>query len=393
MRRLSIEEVRRVAIDSQGLASPRPTGPPNLGHLRRAIRKMGVLQIDSVNVVERAHHLTMFSRLGPHDSGLLWRALDERLLFEYWARMASFSPIEDFPLFRHRMDRYADGNSKRVRELNAKAPGYVEAVYDQVAARGPLAPADLDEPGNRGGPWWGWGQGKVALEYLFAAGRVTVSHRRNFSRYYDVTERVIPSEYLDMDSIPPEEATKRLLLQAAAALGVGTGRDITDYYAIRGAEGSAGLKSLIADGSLIEVEVEGWPATYMHARANIPRAIQACALINPFDPLMWNRDRIERIHGFHYRVEIYVPAPKRVHGYYVFPFLLGEDLVARVDLKADRASKVLHVHGGFLEPGADPVHVSHELVAELREMARWLRLDEIAIGSKGDLARHLRNSI
>ena len=391
MRRLSIEEVRRVAIASQGLAAPRPAGNPNLGHLRRVIQKMGVLQIDSVNVVERAHHLTMFSRLGPHDSSLLWRALDERLVFEYWARMASFSPIEDFPLFRHRMDRYADG--KRVRELNAKAPGYVESVYDQVVERGPLTPADLDEPGTRAGPWWGWGQGKVALEYLFAAGRVTVSHRRNFSRYYDVTERVIPSEYLDMDSIPPEEATKRLLLKAAAALGVGTARDITDYYAIRGAEGSAGLKSLVADGSLIEVEVNGWPATYMHARSRIPRAIRARALINPFDPLMWNRDRIERIHGFRYRVEIYVPAPKRVHGYYVFPFLLGEDLVARVDLKADRAAKVLKVHSAFLEPGADPLHVSHELGEELREMARWLRLEDIAIGSKGDLARQLLKSI
>ena len=393
MRRLSIDEVRRVAIASQGLAAPRPAGTPNLGHLRRAIRKMGVLQIDSVNVVERAHHLTMFSRLGPHDSGLLWRALEERLVFEYWARMASFSPIEDFPLFRYRMAHYAEGNWRWVRELIAKAPGYVEAVYDQVVERGPLTPADLDEPGNRSGPWWGWGQGKVALEYLFAAGRVTVSHRRNFSRYYDVTERVIPSEYLKLDPVPAEEAIKRLLLQAAAALGVGTARDIVDYYSIRGAEGLVGLKSLVADGSLVEVEVEGWPATYMHARSKIPRAIRARSLINPFDPLMWNRDRIERIHGFRYRIEIYVPAPKRVHGYYVFPFLLGEDLVARVDLKADRAAKVLRVHGAFLEPGADPVYVSRELVAELGEMARWLRLEDIAIGSKGDLARHLRNSI
>ena len=392
MRRLSIEGVRRVAIASQGLAAPRPA-TPNLGHLRRAIRKMGVLQIDSVNVVERAHHLTMFSRLGPHDSGLLWRALDERLVFEYWARMASFSPIEDFPLFRHRMDRHAEGKWRSVRELNARAPGYVEAVYDQVAARGPLTAADLDEPGSRDGPWWGWGQGKVALEYLFAAGRVTVSHRRNFSRYYDLTERVIPSEYLDVDPIPPGEATKRLLLGAAGALGVGTARDIIDYYAIRGPEGTAGLKSLVADGALIEVEVDGWPVTYMHAGSQIPRAIGTRALINPFDPLMWNRDRIERIHGFRYRIEIYVPAPKRVHGYYVFPFLLGEDLVARVDLKADRARRVLHVHGAFLEPGADPAYVSLELAAELREIARWLRLDDIAIGSKGDLVRHLRKSI
>ena len=394
MRRLTIEEVRRVSVAAQGLAGPRPAGVPNLGHVRRAVRTMGVLQIDSVNVVERAHHLTLFSRLGPHDQELLWRALEERQVFEYWARMASFSPIEDFPLFRHRMNRHAAGNWTRIQELNEKAPGYVESVLKQVAERGPLTAADLDEPGPRGGPWWGWADGKVALEYLFAAGLVTVAYRRNFSRLYDVTERVIPPQYLDSVAPDRDEAQRSLVLTAAKALGVGTARDVVDYYRIPVAEGKQALSRLLADGSLIEVEVEGWanPA-YMHVQSTIPRVTQARALINPFDPLMWNRDRIERIHDFHYRVEIYVPQPQRIHGYYVFPFLLGDDLVARVDLKADRQAGVLKVNGAFLEPPADAVHVSRELAVELGEMARWLGLREIAVGSNGDMARQLRKAV
>ena len=355
---------------------------------------MGILQIDSVNVVERGHQLTLFSRLGPYDSGLLWRALEERRLFEYWARMASFSPIEDFPLYRHRMDRYAKGNWSRIKALNAKAPEFVESVYRQVAERGPITVADLDEPGERAGPWWGWADGKIALEFLFSAGRIAVAFRRNFTRYYDLVERVIPRVYLDSPEPTVEEAQRRLVLQAAKALGVGTAKDLIDYYWIRAAEGKPVLATLVADGSLTEVEVEGWsqPA-YLYSQATIPRLVAARALINPFDPLVWNRERIERLHDFHYRVEIYVPAPKRVHGYYVFPFLLGDDLVGRVDIKADRKGGVLRVPGAFLEAGVPPVHVARELAVELAEMARWLGLSDIAVGSKGDLAAHLRKVV
>ncbi len=355
---------------------------------------MGVLQIDSVNVVERAHHLTLFSRLGPHDPALLWRALEQRHLFEYWARMASFCPIEDFPLFRYRMERYAKGNWSRIKELSAKAPQYVESVYQQVAERGPLTVADLDEPGERSGPWWGWADGKIALEYLFSAGRVGVALRRNFTRYYDVIERVIPREYFDAS--PPEvgQAQKQLILQAARALAVGTAKDLADYYWIRMAEARPAINGLVAEGSLVEVEVEGWskPA-YLHAESKIPRVTNARALINPFDPLMWNRERIERVHDFRYRVEIYVPEPQHVHGYYVFPFLLGDDLVARVDLKADRKTGVLRVPAAFLEVGAKPEHVARELAAELGEMAAWLGLGDIVVDRKGDLAGPLRKAL
>jgi uncharacterized protein len=394
MRRLTLPQARRVAIGAQGLASPRPASTPNLGHVRRTIRSLGLLQIDSVNVVERAHNLTLFSRLGPYDTDLLWRALEERRIFEFWARMASFCPIEDHPLYRYKMDAYAEGNWNRVKELNSKAPEYVEAVFRELAENGPLTASELSEPGERNGPWWGWADGKVALEYLFAAGRVAVAYRRNFTRYYDIAERVIPSDIFNQPAIPAEEAKKRLILQAAKALGVGTAGDIINYYSIRIDQGKPVLANLVSEGELIEVEVEGWtePA-YLDAEAVVPRSVDARTLVNPFDTYMWNRDRIERFHGFHYRIEIYVPKPKRVYGYYVLPFLLGEHLVARVDLKADRKSGTLLVPGAFLEEGADPGLVSRELAVELGEMARWLDLGEIAVGKRGDLAPHLRRMV
>ena len=393
MRRLTLRQARRAALASQGLASPRPSAP-NIGHLTRAIRTMGVLQIDSVNVVERAHHLTLFSRLGPYDTGLLWRALDERRIFEYWGRMASFCPIEDFPLYRWRMDRHGEGNWQRVRMIHEKAPGYIEEVYRQVAERGPLTASDLDEPGDRGGPWWGWADGKVALEHLFAAGRLAVSHRSNFTRYYDIVERVIPAEHFEAEAPEAREAQKRLILNAAKALAVGTARDLIDYYWIRVDLGRELLAELVSEGRLVRVEVEGWsePA-YMDAGARIPRSIDARSLINPFDTHAWNRDRLERLHGFQYRIEIYVPAPRRVYGYYVFPFLLGDELVARVDIKADRKAGVLRVPGAFLEAGQDPMRVARELATELGEMARWLGLGAIEVGDKGDLVGGLRGFV
>jgi uncharacterized protein len=397
VRRLSRAQARRAALAAQGLASPRPSGPPNIGHVTRAIRRTGILQIDSVNVVERAHHVSLYSRLGPHDTGLLWRALEERRIFEYWGRMASFLPIEDYPLYGWKMRRsarrHADGEWAKLAEVVERAPGYVDDVYRQVAERGPLAPSDLDEPGERSGPWWGWADGKVALEHLFVVGRVAVAHRRNFTRYYDLTERVIPEEHRRV-SISAAEARRRLIRQAAKALGVGTARDIIDYYWLRVEDGRPILADLVAEGVLAEVEVEGWgePA-YLHREVPVPRSVTARALIGPFDSMAWNRDRLERLHDFHYRIEIYVPAPKRVHGYYVLPFLLGDDLAARVDLKADRKAGVLMVPAAFLEDGHDRVRVTRELAAELSDMARWLGLADIAVGRKGDLAANLRKAV
>ncbi len=355
---------------------------------------MSLLQIDSVNVVERAHQLTLYSRLGPYDPDLLWRALEERRIFEYWARMASFCPIEDFPLYRPRMARIAEDAGRRITELNGRVPGYVESVYRQVVERGPLTVADLEEPGERSGPWWGWADGKVALEHLFSTGRVSVPFRRNFTRYYDIVERVIPPEYLNGPHPDDDDARERLILRAAKASGVGTVRDLSHYFWLRVDQGRRTISRLVADGSLMEVEVRGWsePA-YIHPQSTIPRSIDTRNLINPFDPLVWDRDRLERLFDFTYRIEIYVPAPKRTYGYYVFPFLLGDEFVARVDLKADRRAGVLRVPGAFLEDGVDVVHVARELADELREMAGWLDLGDIAVGRKGDLADALRKAV
>lgn len=355
---------------------------------------MGLLQIDSVNVVERAHHLTLFSRLGEYNNRLLWEGLERRRLFEYWGRMASICPIEDFPLYRHRMERYALGNGRWINYLNEKAPGYIESVYRQVAESGPLTVADLDEPGQRSGPWWGWADGKVALEHLFAAGRVAVAFRRHFTRYYDIAERVIPPEYLEAPKLESGEARKRLILQAARALGVATAKDILDYNWIRQAEGKPALAALLAEGSLVQVEVEGWSVpAFFDPAMTIPRAVPTRALLNPFDTFMWNRNRLQRLFDFHYRIEIYVPQPQRVYGYYVFAFLLGNELVARVDLKADRKAGVLRVPGAFLEDGVDQAHVARELAIELEAMASWLGLAEVSIGRKGDLSRALRKVV
>ncbi len=393
LRHLTRSQARRIAINAQGLASPRPARP-NLGHLTRAIRSVGVLQIDSVNVVERAHHLTLFSRLGPYSTGLLERALEQRRIFEYWARMASFVPIEDFPLYRYRMQRRAAGEGQWIKDLNRRRPGYVESVYAQVVERGPLTASDLEEPGEKRGPWWGWADGKIALEYLFAAGRVSVAFRRNFTRYHDLVERVIPANHLDCPEIHPVDAQRQLLVQAAATLGVATSKDLIAYNWLGTAESRPIVKDLVAAGDLVEVDVEGWgkPA-YLHRDAMVPREVRARALVNPFDTYMFNRERIESLHDFSYRIEIYVPKPKRVHGYYVFPFLLGEDLVARVDLKANRKAGVLTVPGAFLEDGADPVHVARELAVELGEMASWLGLGAIEIGQKGDLSPRLSKAV
>lgn len=380
-----------MALHAAGLTRPRPSGVPNVGHVSRVVRQAGALQIDSVNVVQRAHLLSLFTRLGPFDPGLLDRALTERRIFEYWARMASFVPIEDFPLFRPRMERQTADVWGKLREVESRAPGYVEAVYQEVLERGPLTVADLEDPGERKGPWWGWAEGKIVLEYLFAAGRVSVAHRRNFVRYYDVTERVIPAQYRQGPAPSRDEAHRELLLRAARQFGVATAKDLIEHYWMRAAEVRPLLQDLVAEGELLEVEVEGWKApAYLHPEARVPAGVDERRLLNPFDPYMWNRDRVERLHGFQYRIEIYVPKPKRTHGYYVLPFLLGDDLQARVDLKADRATGRLLVLAAYLEPDRDERAVASALLGELRELARWLDL-EVAVGSPaGDLGPALR---
>ena len=393
MRTIPLARARRMAIAAQGLHQPRPEGQVDIRHLRKMLGSIGVLQVDSVNVVARAHRLTMFSRLGDHDHGLIARAfVDRRELFEYWAHEASLVPMEDWPVFGHRMVGMRPWGA--VNRVEQEHPGFLDRVLEEVGEHGPLTASDLSQGGVRKGNWWGWSDGKLALEWLFASGRVTVSHRSNFTRYYDLPERVIPAEIRALPVPEPDEARRILLMKGAASMGVATTRDLADYYRINIKVARPLVDDLAAEGLLERVRVEGWADdAFVHPGAVNPRGVAGRALLCPFDSLIWYRERTERLFGFHYRIEIYVPEAKRVYGYYVFPFLLGDDLVARVDLKADRQAGVLRVRGAFLEEGRDAGPVVPALAAELVEMAGWLGLDEVAVEKRGDLTGALRKAL
>ncbi|HTK32314.1 MAG TPA: crosslink repair DNA glycosylase YcaQ family protein [Candidatus Saccharimonadaceae bacterium] len=367
----------------------------DLRHVRRVFGRIQLIQIDSVNVFVRAHYVPLFARLGRYDPGLLDRmAYERRELFEYWGHEASFLPVELWPLMRWQMERALRGElwGGMVRFAKENA-GYIEAVYEEVRARGPLSVADLSDKGERGGPWWGWAPGKTALEWLFWTGRITTSSRRNFARVYDLVERVIPSQHLNAPIPDQHEQHRRLLVRAARALGVATANDLADYFRIKKPDARPRVTELAEEGLLVPVRVEGWKQeAYLDPKAPKPRAVDARALVSPFDSLVWERSRAERLFGFRYRIEIYTPAHKRVHGYYVVPFLLGEHLAARVDLKADRRAGTLLVHAAYSEDHADPKQTAGPLREQLNETAEWLGLDRVKIGARGNLARALRAS-
>jgi uncharacterized protein YcaQ len=389
---LSIEEARRVALDAQGFGTARPRRS-DVRTLRRAVDRMGLLQIDSVNVVVRSHYMPLFSRAGPYRMGSLDDlAYRRRELFEYWGHVASLLPIRHYPLFRHRMDAAHTG--KHIERLRREEPKYVQGVLDEVRERGPLTAGDLEDPGKRTGPWWGRGKGKIALEALFGTGVLTVRERRNFARVYDLTERVIPEDVLARPAPSREEAHRELLRLSARSHGIGTARDLADYYRIPVPEARARLAELVQEGDVHEVKIEGWtePA-FVHPESRLPGRIDARALLTPFDPIVWERDRTERIFGFRYRIEIYVPEPRREYGYYVMPFLLGDRLVARVDLKSERQERELLVRGAWIEDGSKPRTVAGKLAEELGTMAAWLGLERVRVGRRGNLARELRSAV
>lgn len=384
MRRLTAGAARRIALAAQGFAGPKPRASVNAGHIRRMINRIGMLQLDSVNVLVRSHYLPLFSRLGPYPVSLLDEyAYKRRRMFEYWGHAASLIPVERYPLFRHRMERRVHWG---LQDWADEHPQYVEAVLAEVTENGPIAVGELPEPGQRTGSWWGWGEGKLALEYLFARGLITTAARQGFTRLYDTPERVLPARYLDGPPINKADAHREMLLLAARHLGIGTARDIADYYRHPVPESKAVLRELAEAGALHPVEVKGWREVgYLHPEARIPRRVNARALLSPFDSLVWERARTERIFGFRYRIEIYTPRPKRIYGYYVLPFLLGEELVGRVDLSSDRKGGRLLVHAAHAEEGADHEAVAGPLAEELRSMALWLGLETVALGEGGDL--------
>lgn len=390
---VSAAEARRIALAAQGLAEPRPAGRIDVRHLRRVVRHAGVIQLDSVNITVRAHYMPFFSRLGAYPIQLLDDlAYRRRELFEYLAHVASLIPTRDYGLYRYRMESIEPWG--RVREVMREHPGYVEAVYEEVAKRGPSTAADLEDPGRRTGPWWGMAKGTTALEYLFVKGRLAVVDRVNFNRVFDIAERVLPPEALAADALPVEEAHRRKLKAAARSMGIATLADLADYFRLRVPDARPRLAELVESQDLTKVTVEGWdqPA-YIAPGMSVPRRVEARALISPFDSLIWFRPRTERLFDFHYRIEIYVPQPQRQYGYYVYPLLMDDGLAGRVDLKADRKAGLLLAPGAWSEEGTNPKRVAGEMAGELKAMASWLGLDAVKVGRRGDLASALRRAL
>jgi uncharacterized protein len=392
MESLSLVDARRIALAAQGFGAPRPRGAIGAARLGRAIERLGLLQIDSVNVLARAHYLPLFSRLGAYPRALLDRIAwgRPRRLFEYWAHEASLLPLELHPLLRWRMARAEAGQGMwpRMRAFAGERRPEAMAVLRRIREEGPLAASDFAGGAGRGG-WWEWSDAKVALEWLFWAGLVTTATRRNsFERVYDLPERVIPRATLDLPTPAEPDAQRALIDHAAAALGVATWADLRDYFRL-GVATRPRLDELVEAGRLRPVAVEGWrqPA-WLHVDAPAPRRSRAAALLAPFDPLIWERARTERLFGLRYRIEIYTPAARRVHGYYVLPFLYGERIAARLDLKADRQAGVLRVQAAHGESNA-PADAPARLVGELALMAGWLGLQRVEIAGRGDLALRL----
>jgi uncharacterized protein YcaQ len=378
--RLSLAQARRVALAAQGFGKTTPR-EVRRSDVARTVRSLGLVQIDSVNVLVRSHYLPLYSRLGPYDRTLLDAAAYDgrrRQLFEYWGHEASLLPVEQHPLLRWRMQRAqknGDGVWGSVARFGKERAAYCREVLAEIAARGPLGVSDLATGGARQGSWWGWSQGKVALEWLFWTGQVTTHSRRRFERVYDLPERVLPARVLAAPTPATDAAQRDLLRIAIGALGVATDRDLRDYFRLPALDARQRIAELVDADELLPVEVEGWRGrAYVAPSLRVPRRIEARTVLSPFDSLVWFRDRMQRLFDFHYRIEIYTPAHKRLHGYYVLPFLLGERLVARVDLKADREHGQLLVLNTHYEPWVDRKAVAVELREELEQLARWLDL-------------------
>jgi uncharacterized protein YcaQ len=399
---LSAGDARRLALSSLGFGAKKPKRA-GVAHVRATAARLGAIQIDSVNVLVRAHYLPAFSRFGPYPM----TALDDlvhgrRELFEYWGHAACFLPIDLYPVMRWRMA----GQCEAWAGVARKQKNFVEAVYREVADRGPLSAGELSMGGKSTGPWWGWSEGKRAIELLFRQGRVAVAGRRNFERLYDIPGRVIP-DAVRLTDVAPSEAKKALIVRAARAMGVGTAKDIAQYFHVdawwdrlsvdgrRAPANTARLfDELVEEGRLERVGVEGWklPA-FLVPGVRIPRSIDVRAIVSPFDPLLWERKWTKAVFDFDYQIEIYVPGPKRIYGYYVLPFVMGDRFGARVDLKADRKVSTLIVHAAYVEARMDPRVVAEALAEQLRSMAAWLLLERLSVQPKGNLAKPLARAL
>jgi uncharacterized protein YcaQ len=408
---LSLAEARRLAIASQGFG--KQPSKPTIAHVRNLASQIHAFQIDSVNVLVRAHYVPAFARLGAYPMAALdTLTYRRRELFEFWGHAACLLPMSLYHLLRYRM--HTDWTHEF---MQSDGGAYIARVYAEVAERGPIAAGELSNPGKRTGNWWGWASGKTALEHLYNAGLVAIAGRRGFERMYDLTERVIPARVVAEQTPPREEAMKQLICLAARAYGVGSFSDISGYFMVDGwrdrmrpewwfdrtpsEEGNRArpvakrlVAELVDEGRLVPAKVEGWTETaYVLPDARVPRSVHARALVTPFDSLVWERKRVERMWGMKYSISLYTPVDKREHGYYVCPFLLGDELVARCDLKADRQRRVLLVQSAFLEPGQSARRIAPELAEELCEMQAWLELERIEVANRGDLASSLEEAL
>ncbi len=375
------------------MAARTPAGRLDVRHFRRVMNTLGLVQLDSVNVCVRTHYMPFYSRLGPYDRMALDRWLNESgEHFEYWSHEAAVLPVDRYPLWRWKMAEARPW--RRTQALIDAHPQLVDSVREQVLERGPLTVRDLDAPNERGESWWGYGPGKQILELLFANGEISALRTGNFVRLYDAPERMIPSEVLESEPVPKDEAYRTLLTDAVRHHGIGTAKDVIDYFRLNVPTARPVLAELADAGVIDEVEVPGWGGpVYVDPGAVRPRRVEGATLLSPFDPLVWYRERAERLFDFRYRIEIYVPEQKRTYGYYVLPFLMDGAMVARVDVKADRKAGRLLVRSAFVEDGVSKDEVSRRLAGELERFAGWLGLGEIVVSSKGGLARALRSAL
>jgi uncharacterized protein YcaQ len=401
VRSISQAQARRIALAAQGFLDP-PHEQPTMRTLARTLARTGVLQVDSVNVLQRAHFMPLYSRMGPYDQELFRRASETRprRMVEYWAHVQAYMPVDLWPVMRHRMDRYRDGKHKWWGSVVTDE--LTHSLLLEISDRGASTARDLDDglPRTKDHWGWNWSTTRRALDYLFMVGDVAIAGRNSqFEIRYDLPERVIPRVHLEAPTPSGADATRELVRRAARSHGVATARDLADYYRMRQQPkpgvGSAqdAVLELVEDGELVPVTVEGVrrPA-YLHRDARLPRRIGARALLSPFDPVVWERERTEALFDFHYRIEIYTPVEKRIHGYYVLPFLLGDRIVGRVDLKADRRTGLLMVKGAYAERCAPP-ETAEELAAELERLAGWLGLHTVVVEPRGDLAPALSAAV
>jgi uncharacterized protein YcaQ len=397
---LSVKQARRLALAAQGFRGRQPPALVKASHVNRLIERLGVLQIDSVNALVRSHYLPLFSRLGNYSQTLLdqaaWSQGRHRRLFEYWGHEASLLPIALYPLMVWRMRRAAQGEGiyQGLAKFGREQRPVIERVLQAVREQGALGAGSLSTRAERAGPWWDWSAEKLALEWLFAAGEVTVAGRRGFERLYDLPERVLPIEVLNHPAVSEADAQRGLLLHAANALGVGTEKDLRDYFRQDPLPSRIALAELVEAGQLQRAQVKGWKHPAFCIPDSVPPGkVSASALLSPFDSLIWERARTERLFDFRYRLEIYTPQHKRVYGYYVLPFLHHERIAARVDLRAERAAGRLAVHAVHEEEqGLDDEGIQ-ALARNLRQLAGWLGLAEIRINCQRASAARVMSAL